>query len=352
MSRIDSRPVTQKEVAERAGVSSAVVSYVINNGPRHVSEETRQRVLEAIAALGYRPNKFAQALGKSESAIADNQIGIIIGGSSRVLQHPFYASVLSGIFDEVHNVGYRIRFMHFWDDLKDPVLFNEHIHPEEASSLIVLAADLMRIDPDFMTTIERIEARIPHLVCLDTQINNFTTITFDRFAAARMVVEHFIALGHTRIAFVGNSGRRVNSFRQVMMMHGIPIAADYIQHPGMYNSPDEGYEGAARLLALPTPPTAIFAASDDVAIGVFSAIRAAGLSIPEDVSVAGIDDNPYSRYLFPALTTVRVPTAEMGAHAVHVIRTHDTAPTSGTTLIIDSTLIVRESSRRHAALPD
>lgn len=343
MRRDNGRPVTQKEVAERAGVSSAVVSYVINNGPRQVSEETRQRVLEAITALGYRPNKFAQALGKSEGAVATNQIGIIIGGSSRVLQHPFYASVLSGIFDEVHQVGYRIRFMHFWNDLKDPVLFNEHIHPEEVTALILLAADLMRIDPDFMRTIARIEARIPHIVCLDTQVNSFTTITFDRYAAARMVVEHFIALGHTRIAFVGNSGRRADSYRHVMTMHGIPVPKEYVQHPGIHNSPDEGYEGTAKLLALPEPPTAIFAASDDVAIGVFSAIRAAGLSVPEDVSVAGIDDNPYSRYLFPPLTTVRVPTAEMGAYAVHVIRTHETAPVSGTTLIVDSTFVARQS---------
>jgi DNA-binding LacI/PurR family transcriptional regulator len=345
MKKTLSGSTTQKDVAELAGVSSAVVSYVINNGPRQVSPETRMRVLNAIETLGYRPNKYAQALGKNESVISDRQIGIIVGGSSAVLQRPFYASLLAGIYDEVNKNGSRIRFMHFWNDLKDTVLFNEHIHAEEVSSLILLAADLMRIDPDHMALIHRIEERVNNVVCLDTPINNFTTITFDRVAAARLVVEHLIALGHRRIAFVGNAGRRVTGFQQTLILHGIPLRPNYIQHPGVFNSPAEGCEGAKRLLELPDPPTAIFAASDEVAIGVIGAIQSVGLEVPRDVSVASIDNIPIAPYVYPALTTVHVPTNLMGVQAMHVLSMQRSSPSvQGTTIVVDTQLTVRQST--------
>ena len=115
--------VTQKDIARRAGVSSTVVSYVINEGPRAVAEETRQRVLQAIEELGYRPNKHAQRL-KSKTEQAKRQLGIIIGGGSEILKRPYYGDILSGIYDEAYRQGQRIRFIHFFEELHDPILFN------------------------------------------------------------------------------------------------------------------------------------------------------------------------------------------------------------------------------------
>ncbi|GAB4530878.1 MAG: LacI family DNA-binding transcriptional regulator [Anaerolineae bacterium] len=340
----DRKTVTQKDVAKHAGVSSAVVSYVVNNGPRQVSEETRQRVLTAVRELGYRPNKFAQALSREDGGVAENQIGIIVGGGSTILQRPFYAAVLSGIFDTVHQTGNRIRFMHFWEDLKDPVLFNEHIHEEEISAIMLLAADLMRVDPGYMALIERIETRIENIVCLDTHINDFTTVTFDRIGAARTIVEHFIALGHTRIGFIGNEGRRVAGYKLTLEEHGLDVNPAYIQHPGIHNSSEEGFNGAQAILALPAPPTAIFAASDEVAVGVLSAIQSVGLRVPDDIAVASIDNSPFARFTSPPLTAINVPTEQMGAYALHVINTQRMSPRQrGTTITIDTELIIRIS---------
>lgn len=335
------KTVTQKDVAELAGVSSAVVSYVINNGPRHVSEDTKKRVLAAVEQLGYRPNKFAQALGKTASDVADKQIGIVIGGSSAVIQQPFYAALLSGIFDYVHDIGYQIRFMHFWDELKDPVLFNTQIHSEQISSLILLAADLMRIDPNYMTVVDKIQARIEHIVCLDTPVSDFPTVTFDRSIAARIIVEHFVSLGHQHIAFVGNTGRRVEHYCQTLRMHDLPVRSEWIQHPGRHNSANEGFIGAQALLQLDTLPTAIFAASDDVAIGVLHAIHASGRRVPEDIAVAGVDNSPFSAYLWPPLTTVNVPTMEMSRQVLNMI--HNGQDTANLRVMVDVDLIVRQS---------
>ncbi|MEQ8675328.1 MAG: LacI family DNA-binding transcriptional regulator [Aggregatilineales bacterium] len=338
--------VTQKDVAELAGVSSAVVSYVINNGPRHVSESTKKRVLAAVEKLSYRPNKFAQALGKTATDLAEKQIGIVIGGSSAVIQQPFYAALLSGIFDYVHDIGYHIRFMHFWDELKDPVLFNTQVHPEQISALILLAADLMRIDPNYMNVVEKLEERIEHIVCLDTPVSDFPTVTFDRSAAARIIVEHFIGLGHRYIAFVGNTGRRVEYYRQALLMHDLPVRAEWMQHPGPHNSSKEGYMGTQAILELDELPTAIFAASDDVAIGVLHAIHASGRQIPRDIAVAGVDNSPFSAYLWPPLTTVNVPTMDISRHVLNMIANNQR--TSNIRVVVDVNLIIRQSCGAHS----
>ena len=132
------KTVTQKDVAERAGVSRGVVSYVINDGPRDVAPETRERVLAAIEELGYRPNKYAQRLKLGESS-AKESLGIIAGGQSfNVLERPYYNTILAGLFDEAHRLGQEVRFFSFFDALTDPVFFNKNIHRDEISSLILI----------------------------------------------------------------------------------------------------------------------------------------------------------------------------------------------------------------------
>ena len=105
--------ITQNDVAERAGVSRGVVSYVINNGPRDVAPETRERVLAAIQELDYRPNKHAQRL-KLGGASARKSLGIVAGGQSfNVLERPYYNIILSGLFEEAHRLGQEVRFLKF-----------------------------------------------------------------------------------------------------------------------------------------------------------------------------------------------------------------------------------------------
>lgn len=123
--------VTQEDVARLAGVSRGIVSYVINNGPRSVAPETRERVLEAIAELGYRPNKHAQQLMREQwGSVAERDFGLILPNVT-LLQRPYYGTILASIYQTVHDFHYRIRFIRFFDELQNPALFNELIHREE-----------------------------------------------------------------------------------------------------------------------------------------------------------------------------------------------------------------------------
>ena len=166
----EKKSVTQKDVAERAGVSRGVVSYVINNGPRSVSPETRKRVLSAIQELGYRPNKHAQRL-KMGSDAARNSIGIVTGGRSyNILNRPYFNKILSGLFDSAHEYEQFIRFFVFWDALKDPVFFNKNIHPDEISSLIIILPSLIVGDPENEKLLLEIADRIPNVICLEDSV--------------------------------------------------------------------------------------------------------------------------------------------------------------------------------------
>lgn len=336
-------PTTQKEIAKHAGVSSAVVSYVINNGPRAVEEKTRQRVLNAIEELGYRPNKYAQGL-KAKTERAQRQVGIIIGGSSDILKRPYYEDMLAGIYDEAYRQGQRIRFVHFFDELHEPVLFNEYVHPEEISALLFFPLYVAWDDPKNQALLRRIVERIDNIVCLEITLADLPAVVFDRVGAARTVVTHLIGLGHQRIGFIGGIGERLAGYRQTLLEHGLPYDETIIKHPGRKNSPEEGYDGALQLLDQPMRPTAIFAISDEVAIGVLGALYDRGVKMPEEMALASIDDINLAALIRPALTTIRVPRQQMGIHALRLLAMHAVYPDTPTaSVVLPTELIVRQS---------
>src|SRR6185369_17868438 len=120
----NSRIVTQEDVARRAGVTRSIVSYVINNGPRKVSEETRNRVLSAIKELEYRPNKHAQMLSSADASLAEKYIGIVLAGN-HMFKRPHYGNILASIHEHAHERDWYIRFIRVFEDFNNPALFNE-----------------------------------------------------------------------------------------------------------------------------------------------------------------------------------------------------------------------------------
>lgn len=347
MSRLNSQKrisVTQKDIARQAGVSSTVVSYVINNGPRSVAEKTRQRVLKAIKELGYRPNKHAQSL-KSNKIPVKRQLGIIMGAGSEFLRRPYYGDILSGVYDEAYRQGQRIRFFHFLEELHDPLLFNEHVHPEEISALIFFPPYDSLTNPQNHALIERITERIRNVICLEASIAELPSVVFDRVGASRTATRHLITLGHEQIGFVGKHDNRVEGYRQALLEHGLPYQEHLLRHPGeQKNTPEEGYAGASALLALSERPTAIFAASDEVALGVLGAVYDHGLRVPQDLALVSIDDLDFAPMIRPALTTIRVPRQQMGIHALRMLAMHETYPdTQPASVVLPTELIVRQS---------
>ncbi len=272
--------ITQEDVANYVGVSRAVVSYVLNGGPRHVSVETRDRVLDAIRELGYRPNKHAQRLRMGDD-FAHNSIGIIIGGKGyNVLERSYYSHILAGLFDSAHQLNQHIRFFSFFDAFKDPIFFNKNIHREEISSLLILMPLLILNDPDFKPIFRRITERIDTILCLEQSIYNLPALEIDLDAAARMATDHLIGLGHRRIAFLSLHDERNHGYMQALQEHGIPSDEAIIR---MIDSTDlyaSAYQLTLELVHLEPAITAVFCANDDAAVAAMAAIHDSGLKNP------------------------------------------------------------------------
>ncbi|HML20229.1 MAG TPA: LacI family DNA-binding transcriptional regulator [Aggregatilinea sp.] len=336
--------VTQEDVAVRAGVSRSVVSYVLNNGPRQVSEETRQRVLAAIRELGYRPNKHAQRL-RWGSGIAQNALGIIAGGRSyHILQRSYYNSVLAGLFDGAHQFGQHVRFFSFFDALKDPVIFNKNIHKDEISSLVLILPSLIGKDPEDLEILNQIVERIDNIVCLEESVHDLPAVLFDRAAAARLAVEHLIGLGHRRIAFLAIEDARLTGYRQTLLEHGLPYDTSLVHAFDPARASISAYELTVDLLRLPDLPTAIFAANDEAAIAAMAALQDNGLRVPDDVAVASIDNIELASMVRPALTTVNIPKYDMGIYAVQfLISRRDFSMPMPASMVMPIELIVRGS---------
>lgn len=340
---MSTKRVTQAEVARRAGVSRAVVSYVINNGPRVVSPETQARVLAAIEELGYRPNKYAQGLKLPDAEQARGQIGIILGGNSDFLNRPYFSAILAGIYREAHRRGQQIRFLTFFDELKNPVFFNKNIHPEEISGLILVASDMILEDPQWPDFLVRIRERIDNIVSLEHDVGDVPAILFDRILAARMAVQHLVNLGHKQIAYVGLADNRLDGYRQVLLENGLE-EIDVPRWPDTMHTPQGGYAVTRALMQQSGRPTAIFATSDEVAVGALGALHDLGIRVPQDMAITSIDDVALASMVRPALTTVHVPKDSFATYALRILETHHRYPDSDpASVVLPIRLIVRES---------
>lgn len=336
------RPITQDDVAQLAGVSRSVVSFVINNGPRKVSEDTRNRVLAAIKELGYRPNKHAQMLSSAGEGIAEKYIGIILAGNY-MFKRPYYGAILASMHSYAHERACHIRFIRIFDDFSNPALFNELIHPNEISGVILVGLDQVISSPEDRALIDEIVARVERVVCVEWEWQGVPAILFDRQHAAYLATRHLIELGRKRIAYIGPQDKRVQGYRQALWESQL-ASEDSLIYPGV--DPRSGYEACRQLIQSSVSVDAICAGTDETAIGILNGLHASGLRVPGDVAVASIDNLDMSAYTIPPLTTIDIPKQEIGLHAIDILMPDK--PRKGHSafaLNVPTTLIVRESSR-------
>ncbi|MBE2224625.1 MAG: LacI family DNA-binding transcriptional regulator [Anaerolineae bacterium] len=334
--------ITQEDVARHAGVSRGVVSYVVNNGPRQVAPETRDRVLKAIEELGYRPNKHAQRLMREQGdSVVDKQFGLILT-DPMMLRRPYYGSILSGIHKTAHAHNCHIRFMRFFDELRNPVLFNELVHEEEISGLLLMSLDQVILSEEDAQLIRLIQARINNIVCIEWEWENIPSVNFNRAEATYKATRHLIERGHRSIFYFGQEDNRIQGYRQACLEHDIVPSVHYVTPQANMAS---SYDLAANLLAQAPPPTAITAGCDEVAVGLFKAFADRGVRVPEDIAVASIDNIPIAAFLTPALTTVEVPQADLGRMAVEMLINRAKQPDMPVaSMLLPVKLIIRESS--------
>ncbi|HKB94005.1 MAG TPA: LacI family DNA-binding transcriptional regulator [Gaiellaceae bacterium] len=292
-----------REVAQLSGVSVATVSRVLN-GTATVREETRQRVLEQIRELDYVPSAAARTLVRRRSQV----IGVVVntGDAHPDLRHPFFGDVLAGLKQALGASHYDLLLFTGRQGFLRRALHHQ------LDGLVLMGVD--RRDPDLRGVLER---GLPAMnVDLDVHGARAGYVMSDNVGGARLATRHLIELGHVRIATIAGLANtkpatdRLRGYREELLAHRLPTRVTYVRHGDFYSS--TGHEQAHRLLALRHPPTAIFAASDEMAIGAVSAIHEAGLSVPGDVSVVGFDDIESAALLRPPLTTIRQNKTALG----------------------------------------
>lgn len=311
------RTVTQFDVAKEAGVTRSMVSYVLTGSTeRSVAPETRQKILAAIDKLGYRPNKAAQALQQGNEVLAQKQLGVVLCDAN-VFLRPYYSEIISGIHTAAHENGYRVQFIRFFDELKNPILFNELIHPEEIGGLILVSTDQCIKNEADRRIIARIKERIQRIVCIEWKYDGLSSVVFDRQNTARKATLYLLNKGYVDIAYIGEDDDRVVGFQQAFIEQKEPFDELYID--SAYNMPG-GYSAIKRLRESGKKlPRAIVCGSDEVAIGIMCYLNEQKIAIPQEVALISIDNIEMAGYTNPPLTTMNVQKTAMGARAVEMI---------------------------------
>ena len=304
---------TQADVARRAGLSQAMVSYVLNaNTGVSVPEETRARVLAAMQELGYVPNRAARSLRTNKT--------LTIASIIPDIANPFYPAFVRGIQDVVDYHGYDL-IMYNSDGAADKehkylqsvahgrvdgvvgVFF--HANARDLAGLLEQGIFVVRLE-----AMRKPAGSLP----LDN-------IFVDSLAAAQEATSYLIARSYQRIAMLGNTPgpgeARLQGYRAALQAASLPAQEEYIVPCDFTEA--GGHAAMQRLLALPVRPDAVFAANDVMAMGALAAIHADGLHVPTDIAVLGFDDIPLARQLSPPLTTVRQFQTQLGRRAAELL---------------------------------
>jgi LacI family transcriptional regulator, galactose operon repressor len=301
--------VTRDDVARYAQVSTAVVSYVINNGPRAVAPETRRRVEEAIATLGYFPNAIARSLRSDQS----NTIGLIIP----TLIDPEYAEIASDIQSVCHDQGYLVVLCASERDEASEEQAIGMLRNHQVDGVVILPT---QDSPALLRPL--LFAGVPTVI-LERYLPNAHSITVDDLEGGRIATHHLLALGHRRIALLLQDVERTTGSERVLgysqALAGGHIAYDeqlIVRSPATL---DEAYDAMERLLRLKRPPTAILTDTSTIAFGALRAIYAAGLRIPDDISVVGYGASSLAAAFAPPLTTVQCAPYTIGRMAAQTV---------------------------------
>jgi LacI family transcriptional regulator len=302
---------TIRDVATHAGTSTAVVSYVLNNGPRPVAATTRARVLAAVAELGYRPNTLARALRANRTST----LGLIVPD----LAKPFFAELTRAIQDAAFARGHRL--------LVGSTHLDTNREQEQLQALLDARVDALLLVPAHdptpaITQLRR--AAIPHVLIHRTH-PNAVCITGDDTDAGRQAATHLLEHGHHHIALLGadtDTGTDPVSLRTqgattALAEHHPPVPPPTLLTSPYPNLRDNAYRTTRTLLTTNPHITAICATTDEHALGALRAATETGRRIGHDLALVSIDGTETTAYLNPALTTVTTPFHTLAADAIH-----------------------------------
>jgi DNA-binding LacI/PurR family transcriptional regulator len=329
---------TIADVARRAGVSKGAVSFALNGRPG-LAQATVDKILAAADELGWRPSNRARSLSVSKAFA----LGLVITRDPAVLSSdPFFPAFIAGVESVLSSRGQAL-VLQVVADGAEADGYRRLAQDGRVDGVIL--SDLRHADPRFdlleelglpAVTLNRPDGESP-----------FPAVTLDDRPGTREVVEHLLGLGHTRIAHVAgpqefvHATARSTAFAEALAAAGVePVSVE----TGDFTAAG-GIEATRRLLALPDPPTAIVYANDRMAIAALGAAQAAGLTVPDDLSIAGFDDSELAEYVHPGLTTVRADPFRFGeAAALTLNQLVDGAPDVPDTELPPAQLVIRGST--------
>lgn len=327
---------TMKDVARLADVSVQTISAVINDKPG-ITPQTRARIFAAIEELGYRPYPVARSLRTRQTRV----IAFIV---SDVMQHCL-ATIATAAEAYAHKHDYSLVLYSTHDDIEREASYVQAAIRRWVDGVLFVGAS------DQITGLDTLhEASIP-IVAVDRVPEDYLGpfVTLDNLASGRMAAEHLLDLGHTQIAHIAGplklrvARERLAGFRQAIEARGL-MPGPWVGGEGNWECA-YGYEVTLPVVQQRSHPTAIFAANDRMAIGAMQAVHEAGLRVPEDISIVGLDDLEFAAFQIPPLTTIRQPFTELGTSAVNMlIDLIEVQQPAQLQVVIQPTLVVRKST--------
>ncbi len=342
------KQATLSDIAANVGVAPMTVSRVMN-GNGYVSEETREKVMRVAKEMNYRRNGLAHNLKRQRT----ETIGLVLGDIS----NPYSTELANAIRETLSAHGYNLFICISEHSAKEDIAAFESLVNHSVDGLIVATRSNKGGD-EYLKGI--VESNVPVvLIGRDFQHPSVDFVSTDNLNGGFEATRHLIDLGHRRIGFIGatlsggSSLKRLQGYLNALEQHQIPVDERLItgrkesisEVPG-YSTEKMGYEGMKRLLSLPERPTAVFARNDFTAIGAMTAIKEAGLRIPEDIAIVGFDDIPLAIHTSPTLTTVRQPMRLQGQFAAQMLlqRIESSETEERREQILNCELIIRKST--------
>lgn len=305
--------VTIKDVAKKSGFSITTVSKALNNYP-DISDTTRKKILQLCDEMGYIPNLSARSLVTQKSYT----IGVIFEEVTGVgLQHPLFSKILESFKNVVEANGYDIMFLSK-NMGKNNGSYLQHSKRKQVEGIIILCGDF---EADNIKDLYGSD--IPVIV-IDYGYSKICNVTSNNKQGVDTAVKYFHKLGHTKVGQIyGGDYLYIGSLRKQYFLsslekYGLEIRDEW-SVSGEFFSKEDGYNGMKRLLELDEMPTAVFCASDMLAIGAIQAIHEEGLVVPDDISIIGYDGIDLGQLITPRLTTIRQDTKKMGNIAANLI---------------------------------
>jgi len=337
---VGSRRATSRDVAQLAGVSQATVSLVLNAVPgARISSESRRRVFDAATELDYHPNASARSLVRQRAGV----LGLVLRQHADFLgANAILPQVIAGLTSVTGPAGFRL-LVEPIEDVSRPDTYLRLAREAHVDGMILSG---VRSDDDQLRRLS--ERDFPVVLWGRLSGSDLPFVDVDNTVAARAAVEHLIALGHRRIGCITNgppedtaSASRLGGYRHALETNGIAFEPALVRYGDFEER--SGNEAMLALLALPDRPSAVFVASDEVALGALKATRALGVRVPDDVAIVGFDDLPISEFVAPALTTVRVPARAIGAQAALMLIELVTSGELPESVLLPTRLVIRES---------